>query len=328
MKKSHLVRCLAALICLAPAAISQTGALDQVSPYSGSSGNAWFNVDAVSLTWQCQVRAGIPGVLEGFNLELDGNPGAQCDVTVRIGDGWNTTSSVFTTHLTKVATGHEVVFVDTTSAAIALAVGDTFVIELLGNATGCGVIGSYVDPNTGPALYPEPLFLNGPGCYAGCGWRIGFETYMNGSSGPTAYCTSGTTSNNCAASISANGNPNVAHSLACQVSIQNVEGQRAGIIFYGLAQTVSPWCSQGGGSSILCVKAPTKRTGVQLTGGTLNSCNGTLTLDWNAYQQSHPGALGAPWVAGEKAYLQGWFRDPQSCKTTSLSNGLELTYLP
>jgi hypothetical protein len=312
-------------------ALAQTGTLDQVSPFNGGGSGAWFNVDATTLTWQCQVRVGLAGPLEGFNLKLDGPAGAQVDVSVRIGDGWNTGAIAFTTSptpITKALTGYEVVFVNTTSAGINLNVGDTFVIELHGNGTQCGIIGSYIDPNLGPALYPEPLFLNGPGCFAGCGWRIGFETYMLTSAPPVAYCTAGTTSNNCLASISANANPKVTYSSPCQVSVVNVEGQRAGILFYGLAPTLQPWCSQGGGSSLLCVKAPTKRTGVQSSGGAMNQCNGSLGLDWNAFQLANPGALGAPWIAGSKAYVQGWFRDPLSCKTTSLSNALELTYQP
>jgi hypothetical protein len=146
-------------------------------------------------------------------------------------------------------------------------------------------------------------------------------------SGPVSYCTAGTTFNNCVTAISGTGNPNVAHSNSCLINVANVEGQKSGILFYGLAPNALPWCSTGG-SSFLCVKAPTARTGTQNTGGTTNACDGTLMLDWNAYQLATPGALGQPWVAGNKAYVQGWFRDPPSCKTTSLSDGLELTYVP
>jgi hypothetical protein len=143
---------------------------------------------------------------------------------------------------------------------------------------------------------------------------------------PVVYCTSGTSSSGCAAAISASANPNVAHTAPCQISVLGVEGQRSGIVFYGLAAQVSPWCS--GGSSYLCIKAPVMRTGVQSSGGTLSACDGSLALDWNAFQLAHPGALGAPWAVGNKAYVQGWFRDPTSCKTTSLSNAVELSYSP
>jgi hypothetical protein len=143
-----------------------------------------------------------------------------------------------------------------------------------------------------------------------------------------SYCTAGTTSSGCVASISANGNPDVAHSQPCQIVIDDVEGQKTGIIFYGLVPLTQPWCALGGGSSYLCVQVPTMRTGTQSSGGTFGQCDGTLTLDWNAFQLASPGALGAPWMVGEKAYVQGWFRDPPACKTTSLSNALELTYQP
>jgi hypothetical protein len=82
------------------------------------------------------------------------------------------------------------------------------------------------------------------------------------------------------------------------VVVALVEGQRAGIVFYGLAPTLQPWCSMGGGSSFLCVKAPTTRLGVQNSGGALGSCNGSLSFDWNAYQLANPSGLGAPWSAG------------------------------
>jgi hypothetical protein len=38
------------------------------------------------------------------------------------------------------------------------------------------------------------------------------------------------------------GNPNVAHTAPCVISISNLDGQRAGIIFYSLASLPQPWC--------------------------------------------------------------------------------------
>jgi hypothetical protein len=78
----------------------------------------------------------------------------------------------------------------------------------------------------------------------------------------------------------------------------------------------------------LCVKAPTQRTGVQNSGGTLNACNGTMTLDVFNYLTNHPTALGNPFSAGQNAYFQGWYRDPPSPKTTSLTDGLQVTFVP
>jgi hypothetical protein len=144
-------------------------------------------------------------------------------------------------------------------------------------------------------------------------------------SGPTTYCTAGTTTNGCVPSISASGNPDVTHSSPCIITASNVEGQKSGIIFYGLAQNNVPWCSAGG-SSFLCVKPPTQRTAVQMSGGTLNACDGVLSLDWNAFQIANPGALGNPWNVGDVVDVQAWFRDPPACKTTNLSDATELTY--
>jgi hypothetical protein len=66
----------------------------------------------------------------------------------------------------------------------------------------------------------------------------------------------------------------------------------------------------------------------QNTGGTDGACDGTLSEDWLAFVAAHPGALGAPFAAGQTVNAQGWFRDPPAAKTTSLSNGLEFTVGP
>ena len=100
---------------------------------------------------------------------------------MRVGSGWNTAPVVFQTILTKPTSGQDNMFVDVTSANILVAPGTDFVIEMQGLDTGTNMLGSYVDPASGPPLYPEPLFLNGPGCFAGCGWRIGFMSYVTNS---------------------------------------------------------------------------------------------------------------------------------------------------
>jgi hypothetical protein len=152
-------------------------------------------------------------------------------------------------------------------------------------------------------------------------------TSQSGPIGPIPYCTPGTTTSGCAGQVSASDNPSVGGATPCQIAITGLEGQKTGIVFYGLSSLTQSWCSLGG-SSTLCVKAPTMRTGVQFTGGTSGQCDGQLALDWDAFQSSNPGALGAPWSAGDKAFVQGWFRDPPACKTTFLSEALDITYAP
>jgi subtilisin-like proprotein convertase family protein len=151
----------------------------------------------------------------------------------------------------------------------------------------------------------------------------------NCTNNPTAYCTAGTSTHGCVPSISANAQPSVSFANACNITIANVEGQKFGIIFYGVDQTgftPTPWAA--GSNSFLCVKGPTQRTGTSNSGGTLNMCDGTLTLDWNAYQMANPSSVGNPFAAGDKVYVQGWYRDPPAAKTTNLSNALEMTQTP
>jgi hypothetical protein len=146
---------------------------------------------------------------------------------------------------------------------------------------------------------------------------------------PVVYCTAGTSTHGCVPSISANANPSATFANPCNISITNIEGLKAGIVFYGINQngfTAHPWAV--GSNSYLCVKSPTQRTGVHNSGGTLGACDGTLLFDWNAYQTANPSSLGSPFAAGQRVYAQGWYRDPQASKTTNLSDALEMTYIP
>ena len=174
------------LFLLASSLPAQSGVPDQSSPF----GSASFNGSTSSLVWQQQVRVGVAGPLEGFELELYGPLGAQVNVGIRVGDGWNTGPLAWqTTYRLTSVSAWERVFFDTLAAALVFQVGDTFVLEIWGNDTGTNVGGNYVAP-PGVPLYPEQLYLNGPGCYADCGWRIGFQTYvLTGPSGPTLTVT-------------------------------------------------------------------------------------------------------------------------------------------
>jgi len=142
---------------------------------------------------------------------------------------------------------------------------------------------------------------------------------------PTVYCTAGTTTNGCAASITATANPSASLANSCSLNVSNVEGQKSGLIFYSInGQQAQAWNA----TSFLCVKAPTQRTTTQSSGGTVNTCNGSLTLDWNAFQTANPSALGNPWTAGNVLQAQAWFRDPPAGKSTNLSDAIEMTYVP
>jgi hypothetical protein len=141
---------------------------------------------------------------------------------------------------------------------------------------------------------------------------------------PMSYCTAGTTTHGCNATIGGAGNASATAGAGFNITVSNVEGQKTGIIFYGIDNGgFSPTVWGNGGTSYLCAKAPLQRTGVQSSGGSFGACNGVLSIDWNTFRAIHPTALGNPFVAGQNVYAQGWFRDPPAVRTTNLSNGLQ-----
>lgn len=147
---------------------------------------------------------------------------------------------------------------------------------------------------------------------------------------PQVYCTplAPGSSSGCIPQLSAPANPNLAHSGTCLLTLSQVEGQRAGIFFYGInGSQQQSWCNAQG-QSFLCVRPPTQRTLSSNSGGTPGTCSGSFTLDWNAFQLANPTALGNPFGIGSVVEVQGWFRDPTSCKTTFLTPAATLTYQP
>lgn len=147
---------------------------------------------------------------------------------------------------------------------------------------------------------------------------------------PLVYCSAVApgSSSGCIPQLAAPTNPNLAHSGSCVLTLTQVEGQRAGLFFYGVngSQQV-PWCNAGG-SSFLCVRPPTQRTTSSNSGGSAGQCDGSYLLDWNAFQVANPTALGNPFTLGSVVDVQGWFRDPTSCKTTFLTPAAKLVYQP
>jgi hypothetical protein len=126
--------------------------------------------------------------------------------------------------------------------------------------------------------------------------------------------------------MSATGVPDANAGSGFTLRASGVEGQRQGLIFYGLTgRAAFNW---GTTSSFLCVKSPLQRTFPQGSGGTAGACNGQLATDWNQFSATYPGALGAPFAGGEVVQAQAWFRDPPNAKTTSLSDALEFVVQP
>jgi hypothetical protein len=146
--------------------------------------------------------------------------------------------------------------------------------------------------------------------------------------GTVTYCTAGTTTHGCVPSIGGTGTPSASASSGFTIAVGSVEGQKIGMIFYGINNTGFTPVAWGPSTSFLCVKSPTQRMGQQVSGGTINMCDGALSIDWNAFRAANPGALGSPFVAGQQVFAQGWFRDPPSPKTTMLSDALRFTLGP
>jgi hypothetical protein len=148
-----------------------------------------------------------------------------------------------------------------------------------------------------------------------------------GGSNPTSYCTAGLTSSFCTPDLTASGIASATASSGFVLTAVQVEGNRQGLIFYGITGRHAALWAPGSGS-FLCVKAPVQRTTALNTGGANNSCQGTLSIDWNAYRFSRPSALGNPFTPGQLVQAQAWFRDPAAPGTTNLSDGLEFTVRP
>jgi hypothetical protein len=164
----------------------------------------------------------------------------------------------------------------------------------------------------------------GIGCYN----QPRFDNWEVGQAPPPIanFCTAGTSTNGCSATISWTGTPSVTQSSGFDLLTSDVEGQKQGLYFYGINGDVAfPW---GLSSSWFCVKTPTQRFAPQNSGGIAGQCTGALSVDFSAFLTANPNALGAPFSAGDQVWLQSWFRDPPSSKTTALSDGLRFTMQP
>jgi len=157
--------------------------------------------------------------------------------------------------------------------------------------------------------------------------RIYSVSFQFGTSVPTTYCTPGTTSSGCAATMSYAGSAHVSATAGFQLRVNNVEPNKQGLIFFGVSgRAISPWAP--GSSSFLCVKSPTQRMSLLNSNGLPGLCNGAFNIDWLTWLAANPGALGTPFSSGVVVNAQAWFRDPPAAKTTNLSNALEFVTAP
>ena len=159
------------------------------------------------------------------------------------------------------------------------------------------------------------------------GEQASWQVDLSQLGGPVGYCTAGTSTHGCAAVMSAVGVPALAAPGGFQLVCSSVEGQKAGLIFYGISgRTLLPW--KPGSTSFLCVKLPTQRMTVANSGGTPSACDGLFATDWLSFLNANPGSLGQPFQAGAVCDAQSWYRDPLAPGATNLSSAVEWTLQP
>ena len=144
-------------------------------------------------------------------------------------------------------------------------------------------------------------------------------------SNPVNYCTAGTSSSGCQATLSSSGTASATAANGFSLIASNVEGDKDGLYFQGTnGRQANSW---GNSSSFQCVIPPVKRLGLLGKSGTTGACDGGFTQDLNAYWQAFPNKNPG---AGAVVQAQLWYRDPQntSNQTTSLSQAIEFTVCP
>ena len=141
-----------------------------------------------------------------------------------------------------------------------------------------------------------------------------------------SYCTSGTSSIGCVATIGGSGIASASATSGYFVTTSGVEGGRSAVTVYSLLGPKTPPTPFGAG--FLCVKSPTQRLGNITASGTPGFCNGSVQVDVLAWAQTHPNGQGVPFTPGLTLNFQASIRDPLSPGTRVMSNAIQVTLLP
>ena len=117
------------------------------------------------------------------------------------------------------------------------------------------------------------------------------------------YCTAKTNSLGCSPALTMTGLPKVSAVSGCMLSTINLLGGSVGIYIHSTTGSqAQPF--HGG---LLCILPQITRHAPAGTAGTVGSCDGMLSEDFNAYIAS---GLDSNLVAGATVWLQAWSRDP------------------
>ena len=146
-----------------------------------------------------------------------------------------------------------------------------------------------------------------------------------------SYCTAGVSASGCQALLSASGVASASTGSGFVVAATDVEASKNGMFYYGSSRMAAPW-APACPSILRCVAAPVHRTPLTIGVGTPGTCEGTFSMDLNAYWSAHP-AKRPP--AGSLVDIQLWYRDPfNPCfptwwiNRTNFSDALELAVGP
>ena len=142
----------------------------------------------------------------------------------------------------------------------------------------------------------------------------------------TTYCTPGTSSYGCEATIGASGVPSVSATSGFNLTVCNANGNTTGIFFYGTTGRKDPATAWGSTSSYFCVLTPVRRVpSVLITTGQSLTCEGTASRDLAAYWTLN----GNKPPAGTQVQAQFWYRDPNGPNPKSqMSDAIEFVLCP
>jgi hypothetical protein len=177
-------------------------------------------------------------------------------------------------------------------------------------------------------MYGPLLYLGGPGCFADCGWRLGFQTFVLTVPAPVVYCSPKTNSLGCVPAIAFAGSPSAVATSGFSLTASQVRNGKSGLLLYSSAgRSATPFA---GGT--LCLSTPIRRSVPLNSGGNplpANDCSGLYALDMNAFARGALGGHPSPFLStsGTTVQTQFWGPDPgfPAPFNTTLSAGVEYT---
>jgi hypothetical protein len=134
---------------------------------------------------------------------------------------------------------------------------------------------------------------------------------------PDTYCTAQVNSKGCTPAMDVTGSATLTGLDDLQLTASNVINNKQGLLFWGFAQSSTPFM---GGTK--CVAPPTKRTPTQSSGGNSppDDCSGSFSFHFSASYMQAQGL-----TAGTSVFAQYWSRDPGSPATTNLTDAVSFT---